>query len=250
MKLETIALEKWYLRGKGDSNRFYAVQKTELTLQPGTVTVLTGRSGSGKTTPLNMMAGLLTPDSGRVEADGRDLYAMRDDELSRFRNRHFGMLPQTAGMLQSLTVMENILLPQGIYGTAGTGAHRRTGTDVPGKNEEAERGTEAEETAGDTALTLLERMGIRDLAEVYPKELSGGELRRAAAARALAGKPDVIFADEPMSDLDDENMGIVLALLREAADRGAAVFLVTHDSEALEIADIRLEMKSGLICPC
>ena len=87
MILEASAVEKWYLRGKGESNRFFAVRKTDLTLVSGKVTVLTGRSGSGKTTLMNMMAGLLTPDSGKVILDGQDLYAMKDDALSRLRNQ-------------------------------------------------------------------------------------------------------------------------------------------------------------------
>ena len=228
MIIEAMGVQKWFFRGKGDSNRFFAVQETDLVLRPGTVTVLTGRSGSGKTTLLSMAGGLLRPDGGSILADGTDLYAMDDETLSRFRNQHFGMIPQVSGALKSLNVMENILLEGGIYPAAG---------------KEGDAGRRAER-----ARSLLQRMNIGDLGGVYPEELSGGELRRVSVARALAGAPDVVFADEPTSDLDDENMDIVLRILREIADEGAAVLIVTHDREALAFADTALKMDGGRVC--
>ena len=213
MKIEASRIEKWFFRGKGNSNRFFAVEQTDFVLEPGKVTVVTGRSGSGKTTLMNMLAGLLVPSGGTVLADGKDLYALGDEALSRLRNEHFGMIPQGADVLPELTVMENILLPQGIFGKADSAKEREI-------RENAEK--------------LLERMNILPLAGVPAKELSGGERRRLCVARALAGKPDVVFADEPTSDLDDANMEIVLTRLKEAAEEGAAVMLVTHDAEAEE----------------
>ena len=225
MKVEAAGIEKWYYRGGKGSNRFFAVQKTCLYLEPGQMTVVTGRSGSGKTTLMHMMAGLLTPDSGKVLVDGRDLYGMNDTELSRFRNRHFGMIPQGADVLPELTVMENILLARGICGNQKDPAYE-------------EMREHAEE--------LLEQMNILQLSKVRAKELSGGERRRVCVARALAGTPEVIFADEPTSDLDDENMHAVLRLIRKAADAGAAVMVVTHDIEALDYANVKIRMdKTG-----
>ena len=224
MLLEASAVEKWYLRGKGFSNRFFAVNSTDLILESGKVTVLTGRSGSGKTTLMNMMAGLLTPDGGKVLLDGKDLYAMDDNTLSRLRNRHFGMIPQGAEVLPDLTVMENILLPIGIY------------RDRYGRS-----ASEAEECARE----LLEQMEIGDLSDVPAKELSGGERRRVCAARALAGAPEFVFADEPTSDLDDDNTKIILSVLRQATASGCAVMIVTHDPEALGYADIHYRMDGG-----
>ena len=226
MIVEARSVEKWYLRGKKDgSNRFFAVQKTDLVLEAGKVTALTGRSGSGKTTLMSMMAGLLSPDGGTILADGADLYSMTDDKLSRFRNQHFGMIPQGAEVLPELTVMENILIPQGIYGDP----------------EEAAFAAAEEHTRA-----LMEKMEILALADVPARELSGGERRRLCIVRALAGSPEVIFADEPTSDLDDANTEIVLTMLREAADAGAAVMIVTHDSAALPYADVRLRMDGGM----
>lgn len=232
MKIEACAIEKWYFRGKGDTNRFFAVKQTDLTLEPGKVTVLTGRSGSGKTTLMHMLSGLLTPDGGKVLADGKDLYAQEDKALSGFRNAHFGMIPQGADVLPVLTVMENILLVQGIYA-----------------NQSRNQGADRSVGVQDRAQKLLGEMGIADLADVPAGELSGGERRRVCVARALAGTPDVIFADEPTSDLDDENMQIVLQMLKKAADEGAAVLIVTHDQEALDYADVCLKMHAGVPGP-
>ena len=228
MRIEANGIEKWYFRSGKDSNRFYAVRQTDLVLQPGKVTVLTGRSGSGKTTLMNIMAGLLKPDGGRILADGQDLYQMKDAALSGFRNQYFGMIPQGADVLPELTVMENILLPRGFYWKKNASASE-----------------EYREYAGE----LLKQMRIGQLTGVPAKELSGGERRRACVARALAGKPEVIFADEPTSDLDDENMYMVLTFLRRAADEGASVMIVTHDREALDYADVKLRMDGGTLVP-
>ena len=228
MILEARSTEKWYLRGKGESNRMFAVRNADLILEPGKAAVLTGRSGSGKTTLLNMMAGLLTPDGGTVLLDGKNLYDMDDDSLSRLRNRHFGMIPQGADVLPDLTVMENILLAQGIY---------RDQTGVSAAQAE-ERGRK-----------LLEQMEIGLLSDARAKELSGGERRRLCVARALAGNPEFVFADEPTSDLDDANTGIILSVLRHAADSGCAVLIVTHDAAACEYADNRFKMDGGILCP-
>lgn len=225
MILEANTVSKWYLRGKGDSNRFFAVRDVSLNLEAGRVIVLTGRSGSGKTTLMNMMAGLLTPDEGEVLLDGQDLYAQDDDTLSKLRNRHFGMIPQGADVLPELTAMENILLPQGIW-----------------KQEDASL-----TLIQDRAKELMEQMEISHLAEVPAKELSGGERRRVCMARALAGRGEFLFADEPTSDLDDENTRIILSMLRQMADDGCAVMIVTHDNVALDYADRNFRMDGGSI---
>ena len=226
MRLEAFDIEKWYLRGKGERNRFFAVQKTSLALSPGTVTVLTGRSGSGKTTLMSMMAGLLTPDAGKVCFDGRDLYSLEDEELSRLRNKYFGMIPQGAEVLPALSVQENILLARGIYLSE----------------------TDAEYlTAKERAWDLLEKMELTGLLSVSAGELSGGERRRLCIARALAGDPQVIFADEPTSDLDDENTKTVLELLKDSAAEGAAVMIVSHDTAAMDYADVTIRMDGGIL---
>lgn len=219
MLLKAEKVTKKYFRKSAGKNYFYAVSETDLVLEKGKITAITGRSGSGKSTLLNMFAGLLSPSSGRVLFDDTDIYSLDDKKLSVLRNRYFGVIPQGQTGLDSLTVMENVKLPFVLYNKDGKAQER--------------------------AEALLEKVGIDGLADAYPKELSGGEVRRLAIARALINAPEVILADEPTGDLDDENTAAVLKLLREAADEGAAVLLVTHDSDARDHADILYRMNSG-----
>ncbi|MBR1684534.1 MAG: ABC transporter ATP-binding protein [Clostridia bacterium] len=219
MQLHAEGIEKRFFRKTGSANNFFAVSKTDFDLLPGAVTVLVGRSGSGKTTLLQMLSGLLSPTSGKVFADGTDLYSLPDKALSRFRSTHLAVIPQGLSLLQNLTVMENLLLPGSLYSKSPV-------------------------TEG-TALEMLEKLGIGHLAGVYPTELSGGESRRVAISRALLHRPDVLFADEPTGDLDDENTDLVLDLLQAEARRGAAVLLVTHEAGAERIADNVYRMTAG-----
>ena len=217
LKAEQLS-RRFFRQGEG-RNVFYALRDVSLEIAPGTLTEITGRSGSGKSTLLNLLSGLLEPTEGRVLLDGRDLYAMPDGERSRLRNSAFGLVPQGQTGLLSLTVGENVLLPGQMYQMP------------PG--------------AGARAAELLERLGIGHLADAYPGELSGGELRRMAVARALVMGPAVLLADEPTSDLDGGNVKTVLSLLREQADAGLAVLLVTHEREAAAYADRRFVMDGG-----
>ena len=151
--------------------------------------------------------------------NGTDVYSLEDKALSRLRGESFGIIPQGQSALMSLSVRENILAPTLICGGM----------------------EQAEEAAG----RLMEQTGIAHLANELPGELSGGELRRMAIARALIRSPQVIFADEPTGDLDDENTQSVLKLLRGRADEGCAVLLVTHETDALSYADEIWQMKDG-----
>ena len=211
-------VSKRYFRKTGQANHFYAVQGVTLALNPGEVTVLMGRSGSGKTTLLHMLSGLLTPTEGKVWLDDTDLYALDDRRLSRIRNERLGVVPQGRSAVDTLTVLENILLPGQMYG---------------GKSDVA------------AAERWMDALGIDHLRDARPAELSGGELRRMAIARALTRDPDVLLADEPTGDLDDENTHRVLAALRDAAKGGKAVLLVSHDSAAEAYADRVLRMDGG-----
>ena len=222
LRAENLSMR--YFRKTGQANHFHAVKGVSLELRPGEVALLTGRSGSGKTTLLHMLAGLLTPTEGRVWLDDTDLYALPDGALSRLRNVKFGVIPQGRSAVDTLTVLENVLLPQQLRGEKG---------DVEG------------------ALRWLDALGIASLRDARPAELSGGELRRMAIARALAGNPEIILADEPTGDLDDENTTAVLALLRKSAvEDGKAVLLVTHDSEALPYGTRIYRMESGSLSLC
>ena len=222
MILKAEQVSKRYFRKTGEANHFFAVKGASLELKPGAVTVLMGRSGSGKTTLLHMLSGLLKPTEGKILLDGTDIYSLDDEGLSKLRNEKIGVVPQGKSALETLTVMENILLPVSLYGKAS--------------NVQAAEG-------------WLEKLGIASLRDAMPGELSGGELRRMAIARALIGSPDVVLADEPTGDLDDENTKLVLSVLREAADMGAAVLIVTHENEALSYADQAYRMQNGLLEP-
>ena len=201
VRAEKVCME--FQRGTGS---FQALKETDLVLPEGRLTVLEGRSGSGKTTLLNILAGVQNPSGGKVLYDGTDLYSMDDEALSRFRNDHCGIVPQGQTAVAALTVLENVMLPGTIYGVD------------KGLRERAE--------------ALLEKMKIADLKDVLPAELSGGEIRRMAIARALVRDPVVLFADEPTSDLDDENTEAVFGILREIAEAGKSVLVVTHERNA------------------
>ena len=221
MRLEAKGVSRRFFRLSGQGNTFEAVSPTDLTLDPGTLTALVGRSGSGKTTLLNMLAGLLTPSDGQVLVDGSDLYAMGDAKLSRFRNEHIGVIPQGQTALHSLSVLENVTYPALMY--------------HPKANAERE------------ALDWLERFGIAHLRDARPGELSGGELRRVAIARALINRPSVVLVDEPTGALDDENTSLVLEALKGIAQGGAAVLMVTHETDAAQYADRLFRMNAGKI---
>ena len=212
-----------YMRSAGQANHFFAVKGASLALNPGEVTVLMGRSGSGKTTLLHMLSGLLTPTEGRVLLDDTDLYALDDAALSRLRNGRIAVVPQGRSAVDSLTVLENALLPGMMYGG---------------------------EDRSEEALRWLEALGIADLKDAMPAELSGGELRRMAIARALTQGGEVLLADEPTGDLDDENTARALSVLRDAAKvENRAVLLVSHDSEAARYADRIYRMDGGMLSP-
>ena len=219
LRAENITRE--FIRKSAGTNVFTAVSDVSAELSDNSLTVVTGRSGSGKSTLLNILSGLLSPDKGKVFIDDIDIWSLDDDKLARFRNERFGIIPQGQSAIFSLTVYENIMLPASLYGR-----------NVPeGRAEE-----------------LMEKMQITHLKDAMPRELSGGEMRRMAIARALINSPDVIFADEPTGDLDDENTAIVFSLLKEVS-KSAAVFLVTHENSALEYADEIYRMDAGVLYP-
>ena len=221
MLLRAENISKTFFRSSGSANYFYAVSPLSLEISPGTVTVLMGRSGSGKTTLLNMLSGLLEPSEGKVFLDETDLYSLKDAALSRLRNEKIGVVPQARSAVDTLTVLENILLPGSLYGRA---------PDM------------------EAARRWMEALDIAALADARPAELSGGELRRVAIARALTQQPEALLADEPTGDLDDAGTRRVLEILKDAArERGAAVLIVSHDSEAASCADVMARMDGGVL---
>ncbi len=225
MILKAEKISKKYTRKTKNSNFFYAVSETDFELPENSLIEICGRSGSGKSTFLNMMCGILTPSSGKIlieenENQQTDLYSMNDENLSLFRNKNFGVIPQGQSGLSSLTVLENVKLSALVY-----------------KDDSKE--------VSEFALSLLEKVGIADLKNEFPQNLSGGEMRRMAIARALVNKPKFIFADEPTSDLDDENTQNILSLLHSISKENVGVLLVTHETDAAKYSDKVYKMDGG-----
>nr|WP_315301561.1 ABC transporter ATP-binding protein [Schaalia odontolytica] len=219
MIIEATGLTKEFARARGGKRLFTAVHPLDIGLEERQLTLVSGHSGSGKSTLANMLAGILTPTAGHVRLDGTDLYSLRDEELSRLRNERIGLVPQGHTALRALTVLDNVLLPSILY--------------------------TKDEAPADRARELLAAVGLGDLADAAPTELSGGELRRMAIARALLMDPAVVVADEPTAGLDSANATAVLTLLRDAADRGSAVLVVSHEAEAQRFADRSYVMEDG-----
>jgi putative ABC transport system ATP-binding protein len=215
-------ISKEFTRKGKSKKRFEVLKETSFEINKGTVTEIIGRSGGGKSTFVSILSGLLQPDTGKVYYEGKDLYELSDDERSKLRNKKFGIIPQDHMVFKNLSVIENLLLVKEMYGTED-------------KEEENER----------LAEELLNKVGLKDYASYKAGELSGGELRRLAIARALINDPEVIFADEPSGDLDEENTKNVLSIFRELTEQGKAVILVTHDREAIQYADYIYRMDLG-----
>lgn len=211
---------KRYERG---GRPFWAVKGATLTVSEGEFVTLLGRSGSGKSTLLNMVVGLLAPTEGTVTLCGQALAGMSDEAASALRNRAVGFVPQGAGVLSTLTVLDNVRLPA--YLSAGV-------------REEEGR-----------ALELLEAVGLKELANQYPSALSGGELRRVAIARALMNRPKVIVADEPTSSLDADNAAMVVDIFKKLARGGTGVLMVTLDTSSIEQSDRLFDMVGGVLSP-
>lgn len=219
MILNGVELNKEYVRrGK----KFNAVKDAEFFAWSGDFTLIYGESGSGKSTLLSILAGVGDLASGSVELDGQPLFSLSDEGLSYLRNKRIGYVPQGVSALSNFTVVENI----------------RLGADLYDSNVDEEWLQE-----------ILENLSIAHLVDEYPANLSGGELRRVAIARALVNKPDLIIADEPTSNLDEDNSMKVFSLLNRLAKKGTAVIVATHDRNALKYGDRIYHMKAGVLAP-
>jgi putative ABC transport system ATP-binding protein/macrolide transport system ATP-binding/permease protein/lipoprotein-releasing system ATP-binding protein len=201
-----------------------AVAGVSLDVGAGEFVAIRGRSGSGKSTLLALLAGLCRPTAGSVRLDGTDVWSLGPEELAALRGRRVGFLFQFAGLLPALRAIDNVALPALVAGTADPeSAYRR-------------------------AAELLGRVGLAGRQEAYPAELSGGEQRRVALARALIHDPPLLLADEPTSDLDEETEAEVLRLLVDVhRETGKALVVVTHDAEVARLADRVLHVSGGRV---
>jgi putative ABC transport system ATP-binding protein/lipoprotein-releasing system ATP-binding protein len=203
--------------------RVVAVDDVSFELERGEFASITGHSGSGKTTLLSLVGGLATPSSGAVLFDGVDVHALDPDRLSEYRSAKVGFVFQFASLLPVLTALENVLLPLRF---------------LPGGRPSAR--------ARDRALELLDLVGLADRAGARPAQLSGGQQRRVAIARAFVNEPALILADEPTGDLDEETEAEVMRLFaRMNGTHGTSVLMVTHDLELAARAGRRMTMHRG-----
>ncbi len=202
--LEIRNLQKRYVTPDGTGH--LVVDVTAFTLDEREQVALSGESGSGKTTFLNLIAGILKPDTGRIVLAGSEMSALSESQRDRLRATTIGYIFQTFNLLQGYTCLENVLLGMSF----GPGADR------------------------EFAKALLKRVGLEQKLDHYPRQLSTGQQQRVAVARALANRPKLVLADEPTGNLDHKNARESLALIREACkENGAALLLVSHDREVL-----------------
>jgi ABC-type lipoprotein export system ATPase subunit len=217
--------------------RVEAVRGVDLAVRRGEFLVITGRSGAGKTTLLNLAGGLLRPATGRVTFEGLDLWEMSDRQLSLLRNRKMGFIFQCPSLVPSLTALENVALPAGL-GRHLEGVRGRAATAGPSTRAHAD-------AAREQATELLRRVGLAGMTDVYPWQLSAGQQQRVVVARALMNAPEVLFADEPTSDLDERSEGEIVDLLAEAHAGGVTVLMVTHTRDLATRGTRAIEMAEG-----
>jgi ABC-type lipoprotein export system ATPase subunit len=211
-------LGKTYPTARGEID---AVQTIDLDVPRGQFAAIVGRSGSGKSSLMAMIGGLSRPTRGTVLVDDIDLWALSDDRLSWFRNCAIGFVLQSASLLPTLRVIDNVALPALLARRSDAEAHR-------------------------TAADLLGELGLADYVEAYPAEISAGEQRRAAIARALINAPSLLLADEPTSDLDEQTEIEIMNLFRELnRARGMTLIMVTHNLRLAEQTDRVLHIADG-----
>jgi len=189
------------------------LERVDLEIAPGEFFVLLGKSGSGKSTLLNLMSGIDHPDAGQILISGTDITALSERKQTLFRRDHIGIIFQFFNLIPTLTVLENITLPDELRGMS------RRDSETSGRR-------------------LLERVGLADRADTFPDKLSGGEQQRVAIARALAHEPTLVLADEPTGNLDEDTGRSVLQLLLELTrNAGRTLVMATHNPDIVPLAD-------------
>lgn len=208
----------------GGANQRAVLNAVNLDVSAGEYIAVMGESGVGKSTMLNIIAGLEVPDTGEVTLDGVNLEQLPDDELTRLRREQMGFVFQAFHVLPYLSVAQNVELPLALLRTDVTSMRDRVGE-------------------------MLNAVGLGSRGNSMPRELSGGELQRVAIARALVHRPKVVLADEPTGNLDPDTAGQILSLLKSQIKANAAAgILVTHSPDAAQTADKTLKLTSaGLI---
>ncbi|HEY1648777.1 MAG TPA: ABC transporter ATP-binding protein [Terracidiphilus sp.] len=216
--IEVRDARKWIQNG---ARRVEILRGISLTIPAGQFVAIVGASGSGKSTLLGLLAGLDTPSAGEIWLDGVPIHNLVESQLAAVRGRKIGFVFQSYQLIQTLTALENVLLPYEL---------NVKGNGIP------------------KARRLLEEVGLNERVDHYPVQLSGGEQQRVALARAFVADPPIVMADEPTGNLDSANGRLVLDLLLDRNRKaGTTLVLVTHDAEVASQADRKIVLKDGLI---
>ncbi len=220
MLIQCNNLQKQY---KSDNKIIKAVNDVNLSINRRDFVVILGHSGSGKTTLLSLIGGLTRPDQGEVRINGQENWQQNDNALAAMRNNTIGFIFQFASLIPTLSVLENVLLPLS-FGTSRAESHER-------------------------ALNLLSLAGIADKAGSFPSQLSGGQQRRVAIARAFINEPEIILADEPTGDLDEDTEQDILTIFRDYNQQGTTFIVVTHNQElpSSQNAARVMQMRNGIL---
>ena len=218
--LKAENLRKIY--GKGE-NQVKALDGVELSVEKGEFVAVVGTSGSGKSTLLHMLGGLDRPTSGAVTVDGKDIFSLKEEELTIFRRRKIGFVFQSYNLVPVLNVYENISLP----------------IELDGKR--------ADRKFIDS---ILKTLGLEEKVRSLPGQLSGGQQQRVAIARALASKPAILLCDEPTGNLDSRTSQDVLSLLKVSSQKYTqTIVMITHNEEIAQLADRTIRIEDGRILP-
>ncbi|NQZ78089.1 MAG: ABC transporter ATP-binding protein [Ekhidna sp.] len=216
--LEVASVSKTFKNG---TKEVHVLDKVNFEIMEGSSVAIVGPSGSGKTTLLGLCAGLDRPSEGSITLNHILLDKLSEDEMAQIRNAHVGFVFQNFQLIQTLTALENVMIPLELRGEKG--ARKR-------------------------ATELLDRVGLGDRVSHYPSQLSGGEQQRVAIARAFSNEPKILFADEPTGNLDEETGQAVEDLLFQInKEKGTTLILVTHDLELAEKTSKIIQIKGGQV---
>jgi putative ABC transport system ATP-binding protein len=219
--LRATDLKKEYGGGNTDDAVVKALDGVSLDVEQGEFVSVVGSSGSGKSTLLHILGGLDRPTAGTVEIGGKQLFSMRDDELTIFRRRNIGFVFQSYNLVPVLNVEENVLLPIELDGNKPDRAFVRQ---------------------------VVETLGLVEKWHSMPNQLSGGQQQRVAIARALAAKPAIVLADEPTGNLDSKSGMDVMGLLKVSGEKfGQTIVMITHNPEIAQLADRAVHIEDGRV---
>ena len=207
---------------EGDTYRIAALENINLNVNEGEFISIMGRSGSGKTTLLNLIGFLDTPTDGQYSFDGKDVSNITVSKLWKYRRKNIGFVFQNFALIDTNTVYENVILPL----QAVSMPHRQL---------------------KERAYEMLEHVGLSDIKNKYPSQISGGQKQRTAIARALANDPRIILADEPTGALDTETGDAIIELFRDINQKGKTIIIVTHDDKVAEKTRRRVRLEKGQI---